>query len=179
MLAFFAVGCGSGPVAQPFVAKANQKDEAKVVVKSEVKKRKENIQPNQSKKKLLAGKVTFAKLSEKELSDFRVIPETGKTLLTPKNQSYEQVDGFWWKGMKGGEWFKIPGSSEVWVGKGEAPEGFEGTAHQGDLKIHYRSNGLVKVVGFLKQGVKRPSWVANQGRTQSPVPSPWVEEAQD
>ena len=127
------------------------------------------------KKKSLAGKVTFVDLSEKELADFRVIPETGTKLFTPKNASYEQVDGFWWKGNQEGKWFKIPDSSEAWVGKGEAPERFEGRAEAEGLALRYRSSSLVRVAGFLISGVGRPSWVVNGGRTQSPVPSPWLE----
>ncbi len=121
----------------------------------------------------MVGKVTFRGLTRDELGAFRVIPESGRTLIVPKNQTYDQVDGFWWRGSVPGEWFKIPDSSEAWIGKAPAPEKFDGTAHRGELHVFYRSNPLVHFVGLMKNGVKHPGWVPDAGQTRSPVSSPW------
>ena len=179
LVLFGTVGCGSSPVAQPFSARVPKvkedkakEDKDKVKVSEEAK---DEMKEEAPKKKFLAGKVTFSGMSAEELADFRVIPETGTTLFTPNNERYEQVDGFWWKGSPE-EWFKIPDSSEVWVGKGEVPPRFKGIAHRDGLKVHFRGSGLVKVVGFLRQGAKEPGWVTNGGKTQSPVASPWLEK---
>ncbi len=164
LMTFFIVSCGSEPISQPFLAQAwTEKEQSKVEDKA-----------SKAEVKTFAGKLTFHGLSKDELADFRVIPEKGKKLIVPENKRYEQVDGFWWKGSKANEWFKIPGSSEAWVGKGEAPKRFEGKAHREGLKVHTRSNVLVKLVGALKKGSKRPSWVSDSGETKSPVPSPWA-----
>jgi hypothetical protein len=74
---------------------------------------KAELKPSGPKKKAMAGKVTFQDLSRQELEVFRVIPESGEKLIVSKNQSYGQVDGFWWRGRNPGEWnskFRIPAS---------------------------------------------------------------------
>jgi hypothetical protein len=69
---------------------------------------KAELKPSGPKKKAMAGKVTFQDLSRQELEVFRVIPESGEKLIVSKNQSYGQVDGFWWGG---GETPASPGSA--------------------------------------------------------------------
>ena len=99
-LNLFCVSCGSDSVARLFVAQ------------SEMKKPKSKSEPK-VKPEAMAGKVAFQDLSRQELEVFRVIPESGGKLLVSKNQSYGQVDGFWWRGSKPGEWnskFRIPAS---------------------------------------------------------------------
>jgi len=167
LMALFLVSCGSDPVSQPFLAKP--------IPKKKVELPQSKVTPADSgvSQKVFAGKVTFQDLTDKELAAFRVIPESGKTLITPKNATYKQVDGLWWQGAKPDTWFKIPGSSEAWIGK--APERFDGVAREGELEIFYRSNALVKIAGFVKRSVSHPSWVRNEGVTSSPVSSPWGE----
>ncbi len=152
LIPFILTSCGSEPISQPFLAK-----------------------PLKAKnKKIFAGRLTFSGLSEEELSAFRVIPEKGKALIQPENRHYPQVDGFWWKGAEKGEWFKIPGSSAAWIGKGEAPFKFTELVEQNGLQVHIRSNVLVKFVGAVGNGVRKPGWVKDEGETKSPVPSPWA-----
>ncbi len=171
LIALFLVSCGSAPVSQPFRAPGlREQITAPVILAPDLESSVKTKAPA-SKKKILAGTVTFAGLTVAELADFRVIPESGKGLITPENKSYDEVDGLWWKGAKVGTWFKIPGSSEAWVG--DRPEGFDGIAEHRDLGIYYRSNALVKLVGFVKKGVNHPNWVQNEGRTLSPIESPW------
>ncbi|HCN81264.1 MAG TPA: hypothetical protein DIS80_09030, partial [Verrucomicrobiales bacterium] len=68
------------------------------------------------KKKAFSGRVTFRGLTKSQLSQIRVIPESGSCLIEPYNKSYDQVDGLWVMGTQGNEWFKIPDHSEAWVG---------------------------------------------------------------
>ncbi|MDB4776708.1 hypothetical protein OAG25_03795, partial [Akkermansiaceae bacterium] len=68
------------------------------------------------KKKAFSGRVTFQGLTNSQLSQIRVIPESGSCLIEPCNESYDQVDGLWVMGTQGDEWFKIPDHSEAWVG---------------------------------------------------------------
>lgn len=145
------VGCSSEPFSQCSVAQVVRVQDEKV----------------------FSGKLTFQGLCEEELAKFRVIPETGKDLIQPTNKTYLQVDGFWWKGRRTGEWFKIPGSGAAWIGKGDAPQKFTQAVEQDGLKIHTRSHLLVKLIGIFRDGVKRPNWVKNEGATRCPVPSPW------
>jgi len=175
------MGCGSDEVARPFVAQPVKKE----VKAKKAKEPKKKVEPAVGakvetkvekgaarKEKAFAGKVTFANLSEKELANFRVIPEKGGALIKPGNRSYEQVDGFWWSKGKKGEWFKIPDHSEAWIG--QSPEKYDGMAHRDGLMVYYRSGVVLKVVGALKSRDGRPEWVRDEGRTRSPVPSPWV-----
>lgn len=175
--------CGSDPVARPFAVETEKKPQVgpKPKTKAKVKKEaKSKVEPKadpgkKSKRKALAGKVTFHNLTRRELDAFRVIPETGRELIVPNNQTYDQVDGFWWREAGAREWFKIPDSSEAWIGKAKAPIKFDGTAHRDGLQVFYRSNPLVHFVGMMRNGVKHPAWVRDAGSTKSPVPSPWVE----
>lgn len=181
LLGLFLVSCGSDPVARPFVVETEKKSKAKPKAKPKVKEEaKPGVQTKaepkvKPKKKALAGKVTFHNLTREELDAFRVIPESGEKLIVPNNRTYDQVDGFWWRGASVGEWFKIPDSSEAWIGKAKDPVKFDGTAHRDGLQVFYRSNPLVHFVGMMRNGVKHPSWVRDAGQTKSPVPSPWIE----
>lgn len=123
------------------------------------------------KKKAFSGRVTFRDLTKLQLSQIRVIPESGSSLIEPCNESYDQVDGLLVMGTKGNEWFKIPDHSEAWVG--EEPAQFEGTAHLRSLKIYYRSSPILYIVGAMRNGLKNPGWVSNSGSTKSPLPAPW------
>ncbi len=165
------VSCGSEPVAQPFLAKPLK---AGKEVEKKVGKEREEKQKLVKKEKLLAGQLSFHGLSEAELANFRVIPERGKKLLRAENKTFEQVDGFWWKGSGPAEWFKIPGTSSAWVGKGEVPKKYTAKVERAGLTVHTRSNGLVKLVGALRKGVKRPGWVKNVGETKCPAAWPWA-----
>lgn len=180
LIALFCVSCGSNPVARPFAAQpVKKKEPAKAKAAPEERaeqKQKAETDRAEPKKKALAGKVTFQNLSQEELAAFRVIPETGTKLIAPKNTTYNQVDGFWWRGSKPNEWFKIPDSSAAWVGNGEAPADFDRIAHREDLRVHYRSSALLQFVGTMKNGMKEPGWVSDAGRTKCQVPSPWAVE---
>lgn len=160
VLGMMLSSCGSDPVARPFLAQPLDSKPTPVAVK-----------PSDPPKKAFAGKVTFAGLSNQELSRFRIIPENGTTLTIPDTRSYDQVDGFWWQGSGKGEWFKIPDHSEAWVG--EAPEKHDGTAHRDHLKIYYRKSLLGGLARAIGGGLEHPDWVSDQGPTKSPVPSPW------
>lgn len=156
------VGCGSNPVARPFAGQppglppAEDREEASL--ETEAGRRKES-----------AGQVTFTGLERPELAAIRVIPEEGKGLFQPENRTYDQVDGFWWRGEKE-LWFKIPDWSEAWVGA--SPEGAAREVSRGDLKIFVRTNRLLGMMGALGVAQARPSWVPNEGSTRSPVPRP-------
>ena len=123
------------------------------------------------KKKAFSGRVTFRGLTKLQLSQIRVIPESGSCLIEPNNQSYDQVDGLWVMGTQGNEWFKIPDHSEAWVG--EEPAKFEGTAHLRSLKIYYRSSPILHFVGAMRNWLKNPGWVSDSGSTKSPLSAPW------
>jgi|GEM_PF-785650 hypothetical protein len=123
------------------------------------------------KKKAFSGRVTFQGLTDFQLSQIRVIPESGSLLIEPSNESYDQVDGLWVMGAQSDKWFKIPDHSEAWVGK--EPINFEGTAHLRFLKIYYRSSPILHFAGAMRKGLKNPGWVSNFGLTKSPVPAPW------
>ncbi|HAE18352.1 MAG TPA: hypothetical protein DCG41_03960 [Verrucomicrobiales bacterium] len=123
------------------------------------------------KKKAFSGRVTFRGLTKSQLSQIRVIPESGSCLIEPYNKSYDQVDGLWVMGTQGNEWFKIPDHSEAWVG--EEPAKFEGTAHLRSLKIYYRSSPILHFVGAMRNGLKNPGWVSDSGSTKSPLSAPW------
>jgi hypothetical protein len=123
------------------------------------------------KRKAFSGRVTLQGLTGSQLSQIRVIPESGSCLIEPSNKSYDQVDGLWVMGAQGNKWFKIPDHSEAWVG--EAPRKFEGTAHLLSLRIYYRSSPILHFVGAIRKGLKNPGWVSNSGSTRSPLPSPW------
>ena len=165
---FTLVSCGWDSESQPFevesLPKVNQfsreRHQAKVESATELRK-----------KKAFSGRVTFRGLTSLQLSQIRIIPESGSCLIEPNNKSYNQVDGLWVMAAKANEWFKIPDYSEAWVG--EEPSEFEGTAHLGSLKIYYRSSPVLRVVGAMRHGLKNPVWVTNAGATMSPVPSPW------
>ena len=103
------------------------------------------------KRKAFSGRVTFRDLTKLQLSQIRVIPESGSSLIEPCNESYDQVDGLWVMGTQGNEWFKIPDHSEAWVG--EEPAQFEGTAHLRSLKIYYRSSPILYIVGADRKSV--------------------------
>lgn len=145
------VSCGSDPILQPFAEKFSTAGH---------------------KNKAFAGRVIFQDLTSSQLSEIRVIRETGSGLIKPINKSYDQVDGLWVMQAKSDVWFKIPDHSQAWVG--EPPANFDGTAHLGGLKIYYRSSPVLRLVGTINQSLKSPSWVVNSGATKSPVPSPWV-----
>ncbi|MFT6179415.1 MAG: hypothetical protein ACJAQT_002603 [Akkermansiaceae bacterium] len=180
LIALFCVSCGSNPTARPFAAQlVKKKEPAKANAAPEERaEQKQKTDPDRAepKRKALAGKVTFQNLSQEELAAFRVIPESGTQLIAPENTSYNQVDGFWWRGGNPNEWFKIPDSSAAWIGNGEAPEDFDRIAHHDDLRVHYRSSALLQFVGTMKNGIKHPDWVRDAGQTKSPVPSPWAGE---
>ncbi|MGB2453813.1 MAG: hypothetical protein ACPIG7_04400, partial [Akkermansiaceae bacterium] len=55
------------------------------------------------KKKAFSGRVTFRDLTKLQLSQIRVIPESGSSLIEPCNESYDQVDGLWVMGTQGNE----------------------------------------------------------------------------
>lgn len=122
-------------------------------------------------KKSGAGKVTFAGLSTEQLNRIRVIPEKGRILITPGNQLYAQVDGFWWKG-EAGEWFKIPDYSEAWVGK-NPPEEFVSLPEKEGLPVAVRNLGVPSWVRLAMGKVGEPGWYPDDGATRSPVSSPW------
>ena len=164
-LLFVLVSCGSDPVSRPFLAKAPSKNKQPKVEASVA-----------SKKKAFAGQVTFEEVAGSQLEKIRVIPESGRELIMPSNQTYDQVDGLWVMGATPGEWFKIPDYSEAWVGK--QPEKFDGTAHLGSLKIYYRSSPVLRLVGAMKRGLKHPAWVPDSGVTKSLVASPWKSKLQ-
>jgi len=171
ILSLGVVSCGSDPVARPFAAQpVKKKAKVRKEPKKELQKEIEKAPPEPNKKES-AGKVTFSNLSGDQLAALRVIPETGQALFQPKNQTYDQVDGFWWQGGKPDEWFKIPDFSEAWIG--QAPEEFDGIAHRNGLQVFYRSSPLVRLAGVIGNGVRHPDWVRNSGQTTSPVPSPW------
>jgi hypothetical protein len=123
------------------------------------------------KKKAFSGRVTFQGLTDLQLSQIRVIPESGSLLIEPSNESYDQVDGLWVMGAQADKWFKIPDHSEAWVGK--EPIKFEGIAHLRFLKIYYRSSPILHFAGAMRNGLKNPGWVRDSGLTKSPVSSPW------
>lgn len=118
----------------------------------------------------LSGRVTFAGVDAALLNEIRVIPETGKHLKIPGNHSYDQVDGFWWKGDQT-RWFKIPDHGEAWVGR--APSEFDGEASLGNVRVFYRSNRLLGFANAMLGGVREPGWVEDRGATRSPVEYPW------
>lgn len=124
----------------------------------------------QLKKKELAGEVTFTGLSESELRQIRVIPETGTRVFVPENRRYDQVDGLWWSGDRS-RWLKIPDHGEVWIGG--KPERFDGETKLGELIVFYRSLPFWAVANALRGGVSGPGWVPDAGRTKSPVGWPW------
>ena len=165
VLGSFLVSCSSDPVARPFVAQRASKKKPVLSKPKAIP-----AKPKDPPRKASAGKVTFAGLASSRLSQIRVIPENGSTLEIPGIRSYDQVDGFWFRGLPD-EWFKIPDHSEAWVGM--APEKYDGSAHRGGLKIYYRSSPLVGLVGAIRGGVKHPAWVRDSGQTKSPVPSPF------
>jgi hypothetical protein len=90
-LLFVLVSCGSDPVSRPFVAKAPSKNKQPKVEASVA-----------SKKKAFAGQVTFEEVAGSQLEKIRVIPESGRELIMPSNQTYDQVDGLWVMGAKPG-----------------------------------------------------------------------------
>ena len=157
--AFCWVGCSSRPMDREFLPDIPVR-KARVELP---------IEPEQPERKAFAGKVTFRGLEAAQLASIRVIPETGKSLFQPNNQTYDQVDGFWWSGEKEA-WFKIPDLSEAWVGR--KPEGFDRDVSRGDLKIHARTGSLLGVLGALRVKQTRPAWVLDAGATRSPVARP-------
>ncbi|YCM46065.1 hypothetical protein V2O64_08550 [Verrucomicrobiaceae bacterium 227] len=126
--------------------------------------------PESELKKALSGKVTFTGLSGEELSEIRVIPETGRKVFVPVNRRYEQVDGLWWQGDRE-RWLKIPDHGEVWVGA--APKKFDGETKLGELKVYFRSHPFWAMANAMRGGVKEPGWVSDAGKTKSPVGWPW------
>ena len=128
-------------------------------------------EPVSSVKKSNAGKVTFAGLTENQLSRIRVIPEGGRKLITPINQVYDQVDGFWWEGEPK-MWFKIPDYSEVWVGE-SSPEEFTSLPERDGLLVAVRNLGIPSWVRLAMGKVGEPGWYPDAGTTRSPVSSPW------
>jgi len=169
VLGSFLVSCGSDPVARPFVAHPASKKPVSP------KPAAIPAAPKDHPRKAYAGKVTFNGLASGPLFHIRIIPENGSTLEIPGMRSYDQVDGFWFRGSSD-EWFKIPDHSEAWVGN--APEKYDGTAHRGGLMIYYRSSPLVGLVGAIRGGVKHPAWVKDADQTKSPVPSPFKNESE-
>ena len=143
--------CGSRPMARPFVARAPAKPAKKPTPKAS------------------AGRVTFVGFSRQQLADFWVIPEDQGKGFTPRNESYDRVDGFWWRGEPEA-WFKIPDLSEARVGRDLAA--FDEDLSRGELQIASRTKAFFKVVDALgvKQG--RPAWVPDDGRTRAPVRRP-------
>ncbi len=108
-------------------------------------------------KREVSGKVTFSGLSDKQLKQFEVVPESGGNRFVPKNGSYGQVDGFVWQKMTG-KWFKIPGSCEVWVGE-KPVERFDGVIADGGMNVWYRIGGAAKLLSVFIHGEVRPGWV--------------------
>jgi|GEM_PF-1517398 len=155
LLPFLLVGC-SRPGAQ-----------SEVVVPKPVKV---EVKTPLLTKKVLAGRLTLVGLSEEELSEIRVIPETGRVIFVPVNRRYDQVDGLWWKGDRE-RWLKIPDHGEVWIGR--APKGFDGETKLGKVQVFYRSQPLWALANAMRGGVKGPGWVSDAGRTKSPVGWPW------
>lgn len=157
LMAGFASSCGSDPIARPFQAKEQLVTQDRPAP------------PSKTPRKARAGKVTFAGLSETELDSIRVILEAGSTLFRPANTTYDQVDGFWWRGEEE-QWFKIPDLSEAWVGK--APKKYDRDASRGDLKVFAKSGwlpGMLEALDFVSTG---PAWVPDAGQTKSPIPRP-------
>lgn len=149
------LACGSHPMARPFVAQP---------VAQPPKKSPKRPSPKDS-----AGRVTFSGLTPRQLADLWVIPEeTGKG-FTPRNESYDQVDGFWWRGEPKA-WFKIPDFSEARVGRNL--ERFDEKLSRGDLLIETRTNVFFSAVGVLGVTVGRPAWVPDEGDTKAPVRRP-------
>ena len=123
-----------------------------------------------SQQKEHAGKLTLTNLTDSQLANFHIIPETGKELMKARNITFTQVDGIWSDSSPADQWFKIPDFSQAWIGK--APEKFDGVVEKYGLKIYYKTNPLIKLAGLKKNGVNGPSWVPNLGETRSPVARP-------
>lgn len=126
------------------------------------------VTPSPQKKH--AGKLTLTDLTDTQLADLHIIPENGKVLMKARNTTFTQVDGIWSNSSPVDQWFKIPDFSQAWIGK--APERFDGVVERYDLKIYYKTNPLIKMAGFKKNGVNGPSWVPDQSETRSPVGRP-------
>ncbi len=113
---------------------------------------------------LLTGAVVFDGLTEPQLADFRVIPEEGLALFTPRNQRYDAVDGFWWRPRRG-EWFKIPGGVEVRV---SFPPGAQG-APAFETQMLPTAEFYLR----LKGPAAAPGWHRDVGATAHPTDDPF------
>jgi len=113
LIAFCCVSCGSNPVSQPFATQALQAETIAKPVKVEVEKE----EVTKEVKKTLAGKVTFADLSEKELADFRVIPETGVKLFTPRMRAMSKLMVFGGRETRRGSGLKFRIRARLGLGK--------------------------------------------------------------
>ena len=118
-----------------------------------------------------AGRLVIAGLSSEQLKRIRVIPEAGGRLISPANQRYPQVDGFWWEGKRE-EWFKIPDYSEAWVGE-RPPSGFRKLPENDGFQVAVRNIAIPAWVRLAMGKVGEPGWYPDAGATRSPVSSPW------
>lgn len=106
----------------------------------------------------------FERLEPAQLADFRVIPETGTALFTPENSTYVGVDGFWWRERRG-EWFKIPGGTQVRIFPHEGP----GSAPAFDLQTTAAADFYIG----LKGRVAVPGWHRDAGASAHPTDDPF------
>lgn len=113
---------------------------------------------------LTTGTVIFEGLTPEQLADFRVIPETGTSLFTPRNERYDGVDGFWWRERRG-QWFKIPGGTVVRL----FPHAGPGSALAFDVQTEPAAAAYLR----LKGSAAAPGWHRDAGATAHPTDDPF------
>jgi hypothetical protein len=130
--------------------------------------------------KLWTGSVRFVGFSEKQLDEFRVIPEQTSHVYRPMNAQYRGVDGFWWKPDRL-NWFKIPGHCEVVVWplayRGETPpadeEDEEVLVGADRPRTWSKCKPWLTQVLLMQGRVYKAGWFPNAGKSSIGAPYPW------
>lgn len=130
--------------------------------------------------KLWAGSVRFVGFSERELDEFRVIPEQRSSVYRPRNTDHQGVDGFWWKGERN-HWFKIPGHCVVVVSRadsaGGAPRADEGDeeviAGGGRPRIWSKCKPWLTRILVSGGRISKAGWYPNAGTSAIGAGYPW------
>ena len=108
------------------------------------------------------GSVEFVGFSPEELQEFRVIPEDGGELFTPRaGIRIADVDGFWWSGNRD-FWFKIPDHCHSTTSK--APNSLVSSHECSQLGIRVQK---------LRGQPTKPGWHPDSGNTAHPSDYPF------
>ena len=109
------------------------------------------------------GQVTFAGFPKTALSDFRVVPEHGTRLRTPRNGTPYPTDGLFYRHAPFGHWYKIPNHCQSSLRP--SPDGFTDSPTCDPAGV---------MIQKLRGQPERPMFVPKSGATGHPVADPFV-----